>query len=75
MRHRTCAAIHGDKVRDLRHTGGPTNSYLQDQRERERVLNDFRHGRVTTLIATDVAARGLGKYPIYHHHSHCFYDF
>jgi len=43
MRHRTCAAIHGDK----------------DQRERERVLNDFRHGRVTTLIATDVAARGL----------------
>ena len=63
MRHRTCAAIHGDKVRDciLVCVFRPTNSYLQDQRERERVLNDFRHGRVTTLIATDVAARGLGK--------------
>lgn len=43
QRHRSCAAIHGDK----------------DQRERERVLNDFRNGRVSTLIATDVAARGL----------------
>lgn len=61
MRHRTCAAIHGDKVRDWRRSGLHTHSYLQDQRERERVLNDFRHGRVTTLIATDVAARGLGK--------------
>jgi len=42
-KHRTCAAIHGDK----------------DQRERERVLKDFRDGRISTLIATDVAARGL----------------
>ena len=39
-----CAAIHGDK----------------DQRERERVLGDFRSGRVLVLVATDVAARGLG---------------
>lgn len=38
-----CAAIHGDK----------------DQRERERVLNDFRTNRITVLVATDVAARGL----------------
>jgi len=39
------------------------NNFVQDQRERERVLNDFRNGRVSTLIATDVAARGLGKQP------------
>ncbi|CAG5112350.1 Oidioi.mRNA.OKI2018_I69.chr2.g6574.t2.cds [Oikopleura dioica] len=38
-----CAAIHGDK----------------DQRERERVLMDFRNGRINVLVATDVAARGL----------------
>ena len=41
----SCAAIHGDK----------------DQRERERVLQDFRTGRINVLVATDVAARGLGK--------------
>ena len=39
-----CAAIHGDK----------------DQRERERVLAEFRTGRISVLVATDVAARGLG---------------
>ena len=44
MQDARCSAIHGDK----------------DQRERERVLNDFRSGRVMVLIATDVAARGLG---------------
>jgi ATP-dependent RNA helicase DDX5/DBP2 len=37
------AAIHGDKSQD----------------ERDRVLLDFRGGRVSILIATDVAARGL----------------
>jgi ATP-dependent RNA helicase DDX5/DBP2 len=36
-------AIHGDKSQD----------------ERDRVLRDFRDGRVNILIATDVAARGL----------------
>jgi len=36
-------AIHGDKTQD----------------ERDRVLADFRAGRVLILIATDVAARGL----------------
>ena len=41
-----CAAIHGDK----------------DQRERERVLSDFRNGRINVLVATDVAARGLGNF-------------
>lgn len=38
-------AIHGDKP----------------QQERDWVLNDFRNSRTTILIATDVAARGLGK--------------
>ena len=44
MNRAQCAAIHGDK----------------EQRERERVLADFRAGRVMVLVATDVAARGLG---------------
>ena len=34
-------AIHGDK----------------DQREREKVLQDFKEGKINILIATDVAAR------------------
>ncbi len=37
------AAIHGNK----------------SQSQRERVLADFRNGRVRTLIATDIAARGI----------------
>lgn len=37
-------AIHGDKT----------------QQERDHVLNSFRHGRQAVLVATDVAARGLG---------------
>jgi ATP-dependent RNA helicase RhlE len=36
-------AIHGNK----------------SQSQRERVLNDFRAGRVRTLVATDIAARGI----------------
>lgn len=38
-------AIHGDK----------------SQQERDYVLNSFRNGRQGILVATDVAARGLGK--------------
>lgn len=38
-------AIHGDK----------------SQQERDFVLNSFRRGRQAILVATDVAARGLGK--------------
>ena len=38
-----CNAIHGDK----------------EQRERERVLNEFKDGRSPILVATDVAARGI----------------
>src|SRR5262249_36976012 len=37
------AAIHGNK----------------SQNQRERVLKDFRSGRVRTLVATDIAARGI----------------
>lgn len=38
-------AIHGNKT----------------QQERDFVLNSFRRGRQGILVATDVAARGLGK--------------
>jgi superfamily II DNA/RNA helicase len=38
--------IHGDKA----------------QPERDWVLNEFRSGKAPILVATDVAARGLGKY-------------
>ncbi|KAK3919573.1 putative ATP-dependent RNA helicase DDX17 [Frankliniella fusca] len=38
-------AIHGDK----------------SQQERDYVLNEFRNGKINILVATDVAARGLGK--------------
>lgn len=39
-------AIHGDK----------------DQKERDWVLQEFRTGKSPIMIATDVAARGLGTY-------------
>lgn len=39
-------AIHGDK----------------SQNDRDYVLNQFRVGRVNILVATDVAARGLGMF-------------
>jgi len=48
MLHRAgwkAAAIHGDK----------------SQSERDGVLRNFRNGRIDILVATDVAARGLGK--------------
>uniref|UniRef100_A0A5K3EUI4 RNA helicase n=1 Tax=Mesocestoides corti TaxID=53468 RepID=A0A5K3EUI4_MESCO len=32
----------------------------KQQREREAILGDFRNSRITTLVATDIAARGLG---------------
>lgn len=38
--------IHGDK----------------SQNERDYVLSDFRSGRINMMVATDVAARGLGKF-------------
>lgn len=43
-----CGAIHGDK----------------SQSERDFVLREFRSGKSNILVATDVAARGLGKYKL-----------
>jgi ATP-dependent RNA helicase RhlE len=43
-------AIHGNK----------------SQNQRERVLKDFRNGRVKTLVATDIAARGIDVEGISH---------
>lgn len=39
------AAIHGDKA----------------QGQRDFVINNFKNGKCSILVATDVAARGLGK--------------
>jgi ATP-dependent RNA helicase DDX5/DBP2 len=41
--------------------GVPSNAIHGDkgQREREQALNDLKEGRIKTLVATDVAARGL----------------
>lgn len=33
----------------------------KSQQERDYVLREFRNGRSNILVATDVAARGLGK--------------
>lgn len=43
-----CGAIHGDK----------------SQSERDFVLREFRSGKSNILVATDVAARGLGKFQL-----------
>jgi ATP-dependent RNA helicase DDX5/DBP2 len=40
-------AIHGSKT----------------QGERDFVMDEFRKGRISIMIATDVAARGIGKVP------------
>ena len=45
-----CDSIHGDK----------------EQRERTKVLNKFKNSQIMTLIATDVAARGLDVKDITH---------
>lgn len=36
----------------------------KSQQERDYVLREFRNGKSTILIATDVAARGLGRFLI-----------
>lgn len=33
----------------------------KSQQDRDYVLNEFRNGKSPILVATDVAARGLGK--------------
>lgn len=51
----------------LSETKIPTTSIHGDrlQREREEAIRDFKSGRMKILIATSVAARGLGKDKIY----------
>lgn len=51
-----CGAIHGDK----------------SQSERDFVLREFRSGKSNILVATDVAARGLGKLTLCMSNSPCF---
>lgn len=36
----------------------------KSQNERDYVLREFRNGRCPILVATDVAARGLGEFTI-----------
>uniref|UniRef100_A0A6G3MEV5 RNA helicase n=1 Tax=Henneguya salminicola TaxID=69463 RepID=A0A6G3MEV5_HENSL len=51
-------------VRELRREGFFVSGIHGDknQYEREHVLNEFRSGKCSILIATDVASRGLGKH-------------
>ncbi|KAG7158143.1 ATP-dependent RNA helicase DDX17-like 1 [Homarus americanus] len=55
-----------DVTRGLRSTGWPAMCIHGDksQQERDWVLSEFRSGRAPILVATDVAARGLGKYAL-----------
>lgn len=48
-------------TRDLRHRGFNALAIHGDkeQRERDYVLNEFKSGRTTIMVATDVASRGL----------------
>ncbi len=51
-------------TREMRKNGWPAMCIHGDksQSERDWVLNEFRSGRAQILVATDVAARGLGKF-------------
>lgn len=61
---------HGaDKVVRMLAKGGQTAHAIhgnKSQNQRERVLADFRAGKVRTLIATDIAARGIDVPEISH---------
>lgn len=50
-------------TRSIRRVGWPALSMHGDksQQERDYVLREFRNGKSSILVATDVAARGLGK--------------
>jgi len=50
-------------TRGMRRDGWPALCIHGDknQSERDWVMNEFRDGKIPILIATDVAARGLGK--------------
>jgi ATP-dependent RNA helicase DDX5/DBP2 len=49
-------------TRDLRADGWPARAIHGDksQQERDFTLEEFRSGKIPLMIATDVAARGLG---------------
>lgn len=51
-------------TRTIRRYGWPAVCMHGDksQQERDYVLREFRNGKSNILIATDVAARGLGKH-------------
>lgn len=51
-------------TRNIRRYGWPAVCMHGDktQQERDDVLYQFKQGRASILVATDVAARGLGKY-------------
>lgn len=55
-----------DITRTIRKFGWPAVCMHGDksQQERDYVLRQFRNGKSTILVATDVAARGLGKHLI-----------
>lgn len=50
-------------TRGIRRSGYPAVAMHGDksQQERDYVLREFRSGKATILVATDVAARGLGN--------------
>jgi ATP-dependent RNA helicase DDX5/DBP2 len=56
---RTCDEI----TKYLRDDGWPALAIHGDKQQQERdwVLNEFRNGRSPVMVATDVAARGIGK--------------
>jgi superfamily II DNA/RNA helicase len=53
---------------DLKHAGHKAESIHGDKRqfERQRALNAFRDDKITILVATDVAARGLDIHDVTH---------
>ena len=56
-----------DCTRQLRQDGFPALSIHGDKKQQERdwVMHEFKSGKAPILIATDVAARGLGIYIFY----------
>lgn len=52
-------------TKNIRQVGWPAVCMHGDksQQERDYVLREFRNGKSSILVATDVAARGLGKWP------------
>jgi len=47
----------------------------KSQQDRDHVLNEFRNGKSPILVATDVAARGLGNLVMFHHNYDCMISF